>query len=53
MARDTCRRPTCSNDPGQQDRDDYDTRYCSVQCQVKYEHVKAEAREARLTEEGR
>lgn len=45
---ETCRRSTCSNPVGQQDRDDYrDSSFCSVQCEVKHEHIAADAREAR------
>ena len=47
MTRDTCRYPSCDRTPGQQDRDDYSARrFCSVQCQTKYDHVKADARDA-------
>jgi len=46
--RDTCRRHGCDRDPGQQDRADYSARrFCSVQCQTKHEHIKADARDAR------
>jgi len=49
---DTCKRSTCSNPVGQQDRDDYRSgSFCSVQCEVKYEHVKADARDARRAEQ--
>jgi hypothetical protein len=45
MSRDTCRRPTCDNEPGEQDRDDYNARlFCSVQCEVKHDHIKDDAR---------
>lgn len=48
MTRDTCRMPNCQNEPGSQDRDDYrTTRFCSVECDVKYDHLKADARDAR------
>jgi len=51
MSRDTCRYPTCDNEPGQQDREDYNaTRYCSIQCQTKYEHIKADAKDAERQE---
>jgi len=47
----TCKRPTCSNPVGQQDRDDYRSgKFCSIQCEVKHEHVKADARDARHAE---
>ena len=48
MTGDTCRMPNCTNPTGQQDRDDYrTTRFCSVQCDTKYDHLKADARDAR------
>lgn len=44
----TCRHPRCSTPVGQQDRGDYRShRYCSVQCDVKHDHIKADARDAR------
>jgi len=42
-----CKRSTCSQPAGMQDRDDYRSRFCSVQCETKHEHVKADARDAR------
>jgi endogenous inhibitor of DNA gyrase (YacG/DUF329 family) len=43
----TCKYPTCTNDVGQQDRDDYKHRtFCSIQCQTKLEHIKMDARDA-------
>lgn len=48
---DTCRYPSCDRSPGQQDRDDYRAgRFCSIQCETRFEHVRADAREARLDE---
>lgn len=50
----TCKYPTCNNETGQQDRDDYrSSRFCSIQCETKYEHVKADARDARFDEQRR
>ena len=50
----TCKYPTCTNDVGQQDRDDYrDSRFCSIHCQTKYEHVKADAKDAERMERER
>ena len=44
--------PNCDNPPGEQDRDDYRAgRFCSVQCDVKYDHLKADARDARRADE--
>ena len=46
-SRDTCRYPSCDRAPGQQDREDYRAgRFCSVQCEVRFEHIQADAREA-------
>lgn len=45
-----CKRSTCSKPAGMQDRDDYRTRFCSVQCETKHEHIKADARDAERTE---
>jgi hypothetical protein len=45
-----CKRPTCTNPAGQQDRDDYRTSFCSIQCEVRYEHIKADARDAQRQE---
>jgi len=51
MTRDTCRYPSCDRDPGQEDRDDYRSgRFCSVAHQLKHEHIKADARDARMAE---
>jgi len=53
MTRDTCRRTTCDREPGAQDRDDYNARkFCSVQCMVKFEHTRADARDAQRAAEG-
>lgn len=42
-----CRKPGCTNPRGNQDRTDYRTRmFCSVQCDVSYDHVKSDARDA-------
>ena len=49
MTRDTCKMPNCDREPGEQDRDDYRTsRFCSVECDVKYDHLKADARHDRM-----
>lgn len=51
MSRETCKRSTCDNEPGQQDRDDYRSgKFCSIQCETKHEHVKADARDAQREE---
>lgn len=47
-----CRAYGCDNKPGEQDRDDYNTRkYCSVQCQTKHEHIKEDAKQAQMDAE--
>jgi len=49
MSRDACRYPSCDREPGQQDRDDYRRRsFCSVECDVKHEHIAADAPEPDL-----
>jgi len=48
---DTCRRPTCTN--LSREESGYSGRFCSDRCEVKHEHVKADARDARLSEERR
>lgn len=41
MSRNTCRVPSCNNEPGEQDRDDYRTRsFCSVVCELKWDDVR-------------
>lgn len=48
MTRDSCRLPGCDRTPGEQDREDYRSRsFCSVQCEVKYDHLKADAEDAK------
>jgi hypothetical protein len=55
MTRNECKMPGCDRAPGEQDRDDYRTRFfCSVQHEVKYDHLKADAEDARAAaQEGR
>lgn len=44
MSSDTCRLPSCDREPGEQDRDDYrSASFCSVQHEVKYDHIRADA----------
>lgn len=43
MARDTCRMPNCDRPTGQADGDDYRrSRFCSRQCDVKHDDLKAD-----------
>jgi len=53
MTDDTCRYPSCDDPAGKSDRDDYNTRFCSARCEVRYEHIEADARDARRTEKER
>lgn len=49
----TCKYPTCNRDPGSADTDRTyrDGRFCSPKCELKYEHVKADAQDARRQEQ--
>lgn len=49
MTRETCRRSTCSNDP-REDVSGYAGRFCSDACEVKHDHIKADARDAMRAE---
>jgi hypothetical protein len=50
MTRDTCRYPTCKRSPGAHGGSYRARRFCSPLCAIKYEHVQADAREARRQE---
>jgi len=54
MSRDVCKMPGCDREPGtQDDGSTYRTRwFCSVKHDLKYEHLKADADDARLSVEG-
>lgn len=54
MARDTCRMPSCDNEPGSAETDmKYrDSRFCSPGCDIQYDHLKDDARQARMDAEG-
>lgn len=43
-----CRMPSCSEDA--RGSGGYSGRFCSDQCEVKYDHLKADARDARASE---
>jgi|GEM_PF-4470112 hypothetical protein len=43
--RDECRNPSCSNDA--RGSGGFGGRFCSTPCELKYEHVRADAREAK------
>jgi hypothetical protein len=46
--RDECRNPLCSNDP--RGGGGFSGRFCSTPCELKYEHVRADARRDALRE---
>lgn len=49
---DVCKMPGCDREPGTQDRKDYRTgRFCSVKCDLKYDHLKADAMDAKRFDE--
>lgn len=49
---DTCRIPSCDRAPGTQDREEYRAaRFCSIQCETKYDHLQTDARDARRAEQ--
>jgi hypothetical protein len=53
MNRDTCRMPTCDRAPGTADAGDAvyrESRFCSPKCEVKFDHLKADAADARRAE---
>jgi hypothetical protein len=43
--RDECRNPSCSNEP--RGGGGFSERFCSTPCELKYEHARADARDAR------
>lgn len=61
MTLDTCRRPGCDNDTrdkGDRYGDDnqfavstYGAKFCSPKCEHKFDHAKADARDARRSEQ--
>lgn len=45
-----CKYPNCDREVGTEDRGDYRTRsFCSAKHEVKYDHLKEDAKDARLT----
>lgn len=52
---DQCRYPSCSTPT--RDRGDgvdgYAARFCSTRCELKYDHIRADAKDARLNEANR
>ena len=43
-----CNLPACSNSVGLQDRDDYrDNKFCCIQHEIKLEHLKTDAKDAK------
>lgn len=53
MTRDTCRRPTCDRDAGTDDGNYNARKFCSAKCEVKFEHIRADARDAERAERDR
>ena len=49
MTRDTCRMPGCDETP--RDGGGFAGRFCSDKCEVKYDHLKADAADARRAEQ--
>jgi hypothetical protein len=45
----TCRLPTCDGDARgrSEGRDGFAAAFCSTRCELKYEHIQADARDAR------
>jgi len=55
MTRDTCRAPGCDRAPRSADDTDAvyaERRFCSPRCEVRYDHLKADADAARREREG-
>jgi hypothetical protein len=50
MSADTCRLPGCDQPPGYEDDDDpyRSARFCCIFHEVKYDHLKADAQDARI-----
>ena len=48
----TCRYPTCSK-RAREAGTTYARRFCSTACELKFEHIRADAREQRLDEQRR
>lgn len=48
-----CRRPTCENEPRGRgpNVDGFAAKFCSPQCELKFEHVRDDARDARRAAE--
>lgn len=54
--RNTCRLPSCENEPRGREPgvDTFAARFCSTGCELKYEHLRDDARDAeRAAQEGR
>lgn len=47
MARDSCKMLGCEREPG---TDTDSTKFCSTKCEVKYDHLKDDARDARAAD---
>lgn len=49
MTRTTCRYPSCDNAPAT--NGEHRRGFCSTRCEVKHDHIKADAQDRRRTEE--
>ena len=56
MTRETCRYPSCDNEVGKVTDNEFlyrESKFCSPTCDVKYDHLKADARDAQRAEQER
>ena len=51
MGRDTCRMPGCEDEPRDDGQDAFANKFCSTKHELKYEHIKADAEDARRADE--
>jgi hypothetical protein len=48
MSRDTCRYPSCDDEP--RGSGGFSSLFCSDECEVRYDHIKADAQDAERSE---
>jgi len=46
--RNVCKHWRCESEPGEQEEYESD-KFCSLQCAMKYEHIRADARDAEIS----
>lgn len=51
MAQNECRMPGCKNEQQIDGQDLYANKFCSAECEVKYDHIKADAADAKRAAE--